>query len=339
MRVKRVNKKILKIMLVIVAISIGLGIFYWQVKEAKADKVELWGIADAKEVNINSKVSGRVLELLVDEGDEVKKGQIIARIDKDYQEPQQKQAQAALSAQYAQLQQVIIAAQSAEGTLDANVKAAEAQLNQARTALKLAAKEEVRYRELLHSEAISAELYDTYKTKLEDAEAAEIAATANVESAKAALLQNAQNQAQIQAAREQAQALQGQLDSVNVNLEETEIRAPFDGIITSKNVEEGTLISNTVPLYSLQDRSDNWIDFKVKETELNEYKVGDKLKLQGRNNDLIIEGIVESIRRKGDFATQKATSERGDVDIMAFNVKVRTNDESVWSGMRFKILR
>ena len=246
MRVKRVNKKILKIMLVIVAISIGLGIFYWQVKEAKADKVELWGIADAKEVNINSKVSGRVLELLVDEGDEVKKGQIIARIDKDYQEPQQKQAQAALSAQYAQLQQVIIAAQSAEGTLDANVKAAEAQLNQARTALKLAAKEEVRYRELLHSEAISAELYDTYKTKLEDAEAAEIAATANVESAKAALLQNAQNQAQIQAAREQAQALQGQLDSVNVNLEETEIRAPFDGIITSKNVEEGTLISNKV---------------------------------------------------------------------------------------------
>ena len=72
---------------------------------------------------------------------------------------------------------------------------------------------------------------------------------------------------------------------------------------------------------------------------MNEYKVGDKLKLQGRNNDLIIEGIVESIRRKGDFATQKATSERGDVDIMAFNVKVRTNDESVWSGMRFKILR
>lgn len=196
-----------------------------------------------------------------------------------------------------------------------------------------------REREFLKSEAISKELYDTYKTRLEDAEAAETAAQANVDSAKSALLQNAQNQAQIEAAREQAQVLQGQLDSVNINLEETEIRAPFDGIITSKNVEEGSLISSAVPLYSLQDRKDNWIDFKVKETDLSDYHIGDKLKLQGRNADLIIEGTIESIRRKGDFATQKATSERGDVDIMAFNVKVRTNNEAVWSGMRFKILR
>ena len=326
-------------MAAILVIATGIGIFYWQVKEAQDDKVELWGIADTKEVNINSKVSGRVVELLVDEGDEVKQGQIIARIDKDYQEPQQKQAQAALSAQYAQLQQVIIASQSAEGTLDANLKAAEARLNQAKTAVNLAAKDEARYRQLLEEEAIAIQLYDTYKSKLDDTLAAQAAAEANVASARAALLQNAQNQAQISATREQAQALQSQLDSVNVNLEETEIRAPFDGIITSKNVEEGALISSAVPLYSLQDRNDNWIDFKVKETDLNGYNIGDKLRLQGRNADLIIEGTVESIRRKGDFATQKATSERGDVDIMAFNVKVRTNNEAVWSGMRFKILR
>ena len=152
-------------------------------------------------------------------------------------------------------------------------------------------------------------------------------------------MQNAQNQAQINAAREQAQALQSQLDSVNINLEETEIRAPFDGIITKKYVEEGTLISNTVPIFSLQDRHDNWIDMKVKETEINDFHIGDKVKLQGRNDSLIIDGMVESIRRKGDFATQKATSERNDVDIMAFNVKIRTDNDSVWSGMRFKLLR
>lgn len=78
-----------------------------------------------------------------------------------------------------------------------------------------------------------------------------------------------------------------------MNLHETEIHAPFDGIITNKYVEEGSLISSSVPLYSLQDRTDNWVDFKIKETEIN------------------------------NFATQKATSERGDVDIIAFNLKVR----------------
>ena len=326
-------------MAAILVIATGNGIFYWQVKEAQDDKVELWGIADTKEVNINSKVSGRVVELLVDEGDEVKQGQIIARIDKDYQEPQQKQAQAALSAQYAQLQQVIIASQSAEGTLDANLKAAEARLNQAKTAVNLAAKDEARYRQLLSEEAIAIQLYDTYKSKLDDTLAAQAAAEANVASARAALLQNAQHQAQISATREQAAALQSQLDSVNINLDETEIKAPFDGVITKKYVEEGQLISSTVPIYSLQDRTDNWVDFKVKETDINDFHIGDRIKLQGRNDNLTLEGMIESIRRKADFATQKATSERGDVDIIAFNVKIRTNDEKIYPGMRFKILR
>ena len=102
------NYKILKITAMVLVIVSSLGIFYWQVTTAKAEIVDLWGMADAKEININSKVSGRVLELLVDEGDSVKEGQIIARIDSDYEEQQQRQVQAALAAQYAQLQQVII---------------------------------------------------------------------------------------------------------------------------------------------------------------------------------------------------------------------------------------
>ena len=93
--------------------------------------------------------------MLVDEGDVVKQGQVIARIDSE---------------------QVIIASQSAEGTLDANLNAAQAKLNQATTAVDLAAKEEVRYRELLKADAISVSLYDNYKSRPNDALAAQAAA-------------------------------------------------------------------------------------------------------------------------------------------------------------------
>ncbi len=323
----------------IIVVAGGLGIFYWQVREARADVVETWGMADAKEININSKVSGRVVSLLVDEGDAVKAGQVIAHIDSDYQEPQQRQAQSTLAAQYAQLQQVIFAAQSAQGTLDANLNAAQAKLTQATTAVELATKEETRYKNLLAVGAVSIETYDTYKAQLDDALAVQATAQASVDSAQAALLQNEQNQAQIDAARQQATALQSQLDSANLNLHETEIRAPFDGIITNKYVEEGSLISSSVPLYSLQDRADNWIDFKIKETEITDFAIGEKIQMQGRNDSVKVFGTVESIRRKADFATQKATSERGDVDIIAFNLKVRTNDERIYPGMRFKLLR
>ena len=227
----------------IIVVAGGLGIFYWQVREARADVVETWGMADAKEININSKVSGRVVSLLVDEGDAVKAGQVIAHIDSDYQEPQQRQAQSTLAAQYAQLQQVIFAAQSAQGTLDADLNAAQAKLTQATTAVELATKEETRYKNLLAVGAVSIETYDTYKAQLDDALAVQATAQASVDSAQAALLQNEQNQAQIDAARQQATALQSQLDSANLNLHETEIRAPFDGIITNKYVEPTLLLA------------------------------------------------------------------------------------------------
>ena len=257
------SQEILKIVGAVVLICAGLGVFYWQTTQAQAEHVANWGVADAKEININSKVSGRVIEILVDEGDSVKQGQILARIDKDFQEPQQRQAQAA-----------------------------EAQLNRAETALKLAAKNEARYRELFSASAISAQTYDVYKTQLEDAQAAYNAAQANVESARVSLIKNDENKAAQAALREQIDALQSQLDSVNLN---------------------------------------------IKETEVNKYKIGDKITLTGRDGKLKIDGTVESIRRKADFATQKATSERGETDIIAFNLKIRTNNDAVWSGMRFSL--
>ena len=330
--------KEVKLLLFLFVVAGGIGLFYWQTMQAKAGPQGLWGMADAKESTVNSKISGRVMELCVQEGDYVEKGQVIARIDQDTQNPQQRQAQAALAAQYAQVQQVALSADSTKGKLNAALKSAEAQLSQAVTARNLAAKDEARYRQLLAEHAVPEQTYDSYQSKLDQAESACAATWAGVESARSALKENEANKASQSAAEEQAKALKSQLDSANVSLDETEIRAPYAGVITKRFVEEGSLISSSVPIYSIQDSSDNWVDFKVKETELGHYKVGDFVILEGRNADVYINGTIESIRRKADFATQKATSERGDTDVMAFNVKVRTNDNSVWPGMRFKLM-
>ena len=97
------------------------------------------------------------------------------------------------------------------------------------------------------------------------------------------------------------------------------------------------MISSAIPIFALQNPLDNWIDFKVDETAINKFSIGQSLKVRGRDGSTVLDGTVESIRRKADFATQKATSERGDVDVIAFNVKVRTNSDAVWSGMRFSL--
>ncbi len=327
----------IKIAALIFFVCAGFGIFYWQIKPVQSEQVANWGMADAKEINVNSKVGGRVIQILAAEGDAVRQGQLLARIDSEFQEPQQRQAQAAIAAQVAQLQQLIISSNEAEGTLNAALQNAQAQLKRAETSMRLAEKNELRFRELLNQSAIAEQTYDTYKMQLEDSQAAYNAALANVESARVALLKNEENRAAQDASRQQIESLKSQLESVNLNIKETEILAPFDGIITKKYVEEGALISSSVPLFSIQDPKNNWVDFKIKETEINNYKVGEKFDLTGRNGTLKISGTVESIRRKADFATQKATSERGDTDIIAFNVKIRTDSENVWPGMRFTI--
>ncbi len=332
------HKKTIKPVAFVLAILAGLGVFYWQAMAAKADEPGVWGIADAKESNINSKVNGRVVALYVEEGDHVQKGQVIARLDKDTGAAAERQAQAALAAQYAQIQQTAHNSGSERGKLDAALKQAEANCRQAKTALDLANKDENRYRVLLSENAVPQQTYDTYESKQKEAQDAYESAAAGVESAKAALEANAANAAAEEAAREQANALQGALDSAAINVNETEIRAPYDGVITQKFVEEGALVSSAVPIYAIQDTSDNWVDFKIAETEIQSYHVGDPVTLEARDGKTRLTGTIESIRRKSDFATQKATSERGDTDVMAFNVKVRTNDDSVWPGMRFRLL-
>ena len=69
-------RKIIAILLsaLLVLASLGCG--------SQAESKVEWGRADAKEIDVNSKVAGRVVELLVKEGDEVKAGQVIARISK-----------------------------------------------------------------------------------------------------------------------------------------------------------------------------------------------------------------------------------------------------------------
>lgn len=327
----------LKLAVFLMALAAGLGLFYWQTSLARQADADLWGIADAKESNVHSKVAGRVVALYVKEGDTVTAGQVLARIDTDAESIQQRQAQASLAAQYAQIQQIILSSDSTKGKLDAALKQARAQAGQAKVARDVAAKDEARYAALLQQGAVSQMTYDAYRSQLDQAQANYEAARAAVDSAQAALTENKANQAAQEAARGQADALQSQLDTTQLNLRETEIRAPYQGVITQKFVEEGALIATTVPLFAIQDTADNWVDFPVKETDLGSYQVGDTVALQGRNGKYV-QGTIESIRRKADFATQKATSERGDTDVMAFNVRVRTDSSAVWPGMRFRLL-
>ena len=129
------------------------------------------------------------------------------------------------------------------------------------------------------------------------------------------------------------------LDELMVSLDETEIKAPFAGIVTAKYVEEGSMISQGTPLFALQDPLDNWVNFKIPETELGHFHLHQTVELLGRDEKTRLSGEVVDISSKSEFATQRATSERGDsTDIISFNVKIQVDSENLHPGMRFRLL-
>lgn len=268
-------------------------------RTADADKTT-WGRADAKEIDVNSKIAGRVVALYVKEGDTVKEGQVIARIDKRSLEAQKAEAEASIRALRAQQAQASVTTNMESGTTSSAVSQAQATADKARADLALSQADHDRYAELLAQGAVSRQTFDQYDTKYQTAQAT--------------------------------------LQNIEVSLDETEIRAPFDGVITEKYIEEGSMISNGTPLVAVQDPTDNWVDIKVPETELSKYAVGQQVKLIGRDDKTEVTGTITDISKKAEFATQRATSERGDeTDIVSFNVKVQIDSDVLRPGMRFRL--
>lgn len=258
-------------------------------KNDNPDDSTVWGQADATEVSINTKIPGRLVDLYVQEGVRVHKGDVLAQVDAREVSAMNAAAKAKISAAKAARLQ------------------AEANLDQARRDL-------ARYEELYRAGAISRSMYENLQSKCDILAAACEQAEANVEASTEAFNQSA------------------------VNVGETVITAPFDGIVTTKYVDAGAMVSTGMPIVGLQDPSKNWVNFKVKETDLDKYKLNSEVTLYGRNKDLQVKGTIVDISQKPNFATYRATSERGDdQDIITYNVKVQVNDPRIHPGMRFRM--
>jgi HlyD family secretion protein len=304
---------------------------------AKATDPESWGRAEAKELDINSKIPGRVVRLLVKEGDQVVKGQLLARIDDRDLVAQANQAKANLNAANAQTLQAATVTQLQDQTAKAALNTANAQLAKAKSDLALAENDYTRFKKLVADGAVSRQIFDTYSTKYQVAQATFSQAQAAISAAQAGLLQTNVDTANEQALHSKAAQAQAALTEVKIALDETEIRAPFDGIVTAKYVEEGAMVSQGMPLVAIQDPLDNWVNLKVKETDLSHYSLHQTVKLQGRDGILTLPGTIVDISKKPEFATYRATDQRGNTDIITFNVKIRVNSDKVRPGMRFKI--
>jgi len=185
-------------------------------------------------VNISPKQAGKLVALYVEQGDRVRAGQLLARMDASNLRGQLLQAQGSLDAAVASLRK-LQAGNRPQEVLQAreNLREAQANLIATRSTYESNAK-------LFASGAISRNTLDVSRSSYESAQA-RIASLEQL----LRLQQAGFRREDIEAARAQVTQARGALETVRVQIADTEIRAPFAGIVTQKYANPGAFVTPT----------------------------------------------------------------------------------------------
>lgn len=270
------------------------------------------GEFEAAQVDVSSKVPGRVAELLVDVGSSVRQGDPVARLASPEAHARLDQVSALRAAASAQ------SAKAQKGAREEEIRAAESNWRRAEAAATFARTSWERLERLSRDGVVPAQRRDEAEAGFKAARAAEAAARAQYDMAQA----GARSEDRDAAAAVVRQA-QGAVSEVEAAIGETTLVAPRAGEVSARNLEPGELAAPGFPVVSLVDLRDAWAVFNLREDRLAGLKVGDRLVARVPALGREVELTVSTIAPLADFATWRSTSASGGFDLKTFEVRAR----------------
>jgi len=306
---KRPGKKPLIILAVVVVIMLIVGLWFWLSTRNIETTDDAFTEGDA--VTIAPKASGYVVKLLVKDNQRVKKGDLLVEIDPSDNRAQREQANAQLGLAVAQLHQA--QAQLALSKVQYPAQRDQALAEQAKAEANLLnAQADYRRQRGVDPRATSQRNIDSASAQLRSAQAQLQSAKAQVEVASQVALQIRQQETNVEARQQQVEQAKAQLSTADLNLSYTQVRAPYDGFITKRNVQLGTLVQAGSSLFSLVS-PDIWVTANFKESQLERMNPGDKVEISvDAWPDMKLEGHVDSVQmgsgsRFSTFPSENAT--------------------------------
>jgi HlyD family secretion protein len=251
------------------------------------------------EVKVSPDISGEITELNVQEGDTVKKGQVLARIYADIYNIQRNQAASGVAQSQAQV-----------NNSSAAIEALRAQMEQAEKTYNM-------QRQLFTDKVISQNEFNT-------AEAAYKAAKANYNAAVQGIKGG---QASVQTAR-------ASLDKANKDLGRTVIVAPMDGVISLMNVKQGEKVAGNsfnvgTEMMRIADMQKIEVRVDVGENDIPKVKLGDSALIDvDAYSDRKFKGIVTQIASSNNGAASQSVLSNTSTDVTQYKVYIRLLPES-----------
>lgn len=305
------NKKTLTSILVLLAIVAF--VIYTFIVVTKPQAVVLQGEVEAKQYSVASKVPGRIQEVAVEIGQQVKKGDFIFSIDSPEIDAKLANANAARSAAAAQSRK------AQNGAQEEDITAAYSTYVKAEAAAKFAEKTFSRVQNLYNEGVVPEQQRDEAETRMKAARE-----TAN---AAKAIWQKAEKGARDEdkaAAAAMVLRAEAAIAEVEAYMKETSINAIANGEVSGVNVEEGELVSTGFPVVTILDLNNIWVTLYIREDLMSDFTMGSTFKaaipgLEGKEFDF----KVKYISPTGSFARWNATKTSGQFDLKSFEIEAR----------------
>lgn len=312
------RKLMIPIMAGAAAVAIGAWFFFLRGTGADAP-LDASGTVEATDAQLGFQAAGRIEAILVHEGDQVKAGQELARLEQSELKARRQQAAAELHAVRAALTEL------EHGSRTEEVQQGRDQLTAANQRLADAQRDLDRTKRLFDGGAVSREALD--KAQL----AFDVAQSQHDQAAQALqLLQTGPRSERIEAQRAAVAAAEATVHQIDAMLANALIRAPFDGVVTVKNREVGETVSPGAPVLTVTNMNDRWVRIYIPETRVGAVRLGEAATITADTyRGKTYGGAVSFIASEAEF-TPKNVQTKDERVKLVYAVKVRISDDSTF---------
>ncbi|MBN9668959.1 HlyD family secretion protein [Roseibium aggregatum] len=278
------------------------------------------GRVESSEINIAAKTAGRISEILVNEGDFITAGEILARMDTAVLDAQFREATA-------QLDRAVIGVDTAKAQVKqrlAELDAAKAVVLQRKAELDAAQKQAERTRELVDKGTTSQQTLDEDIARYEGAKAAVSAAEAQVAGAEAAI---GYAESQVVAAESSVEAARATLQRIEADIDDSVLKSPRDGRVQYRVAQPGEVLTAGGVVLNMVDLKDVYMTFFLPTEEAGQVAIGSEARIVlDAAPQYVIPARVSLVSDVAQF-TPKTVETAVERQKLMFRIKARVNQD------------
>lgn len=318
-------KKRILILLLLLAL-VAAGAWGWKTHRARETQgpLQLFGNVDIREVNLGFRVAGRLTEMGRDEGDPVKTGDVVARLDDEPYRHEVEESKGQVASLRARLQLL------EAGNRPQEISQAKALVKEREVTAVNAERIFKRQQELLAGNAVSTQERDDAEAKYREAEARLKSAGEQL-----ALLEAGFRSEDIAQAKAELVRAEAALAAAQLRVKDTVLKAPSDGVVLTRAQEPGAILQVGATVFTVSLREPVWVRAYVPEPDLGRIHPGMKVQVYTDSHpDKPYTGQIGFISPRAEFTPKNVeTPELRTALVYRLRIVVENPDEGLRQGM------